>query len=57
MMKLVIEEVAPVPIEPLVYYEYSNGKYTPKECYKVMLCARCVWKYNGGCSEWNGLTM
>lgn len=18
------------------------------------LCDRCVWKYNGGCSEWNG---
>lgn len=17
-------------------------------------CDRCVWKYNGGCSEWNG---
>lgn len=21
-----------------------------KECYGK--CARCVWKYNGGCSEW-----
>ena len=24
-----------------------------KECFKSMLCARCVWRYNGGCSEWN----
>lgn len=22
-----------------------------KPCYG--LCDRCVWKYNGGCSEWN----
>ena len=22
-----------------------------KPCYG--LCERCVWKYNGGCSEWN----
>lgn len=24
-----------------------------KVCYG--LCEQCVWKYNGGCSEWNGL--
>ena len=24
-----------------------------KQCYGE-LCERCVWKYNGGCSEWNG---
>ena len=24
-----------------------------KECYGK--CDRCVWKTNGGCSEWNGL--
>lgn len=23
-----------------------------KPCYG--LCARCVWRYNGGCSMWNG---
>lgn len=23
-----------------------------KHCYG--LCVRCVWRYNGGCSEWNG---
>lgn len=23
-----------------------------KPCYGK--CARCVWKRNGGCSEWNG---
>ena len=23
-----------------------------KPCYGK--CERCVWKYNGGCSEWNG---
>ena len=23
-----------------------------KKCYGK--CDRCVWKYNGGCSEWNG---
>ena len=24
----------------------------PKPCYGK--CNSCVWKYNGGCSEWNG---
>ena len=24
-----------------------------KSCYGE-LCERCVWKYNGGYSEWNG---
>ena len=23
-----------------------------KSCYGK--CARCVWRYNGGCSEWRG---
>ena len=23
-----------------------------KVCYG--LCEQCAWKYNGGCSEWNG---
>ena len=23
-----------------------------KQCFGK--CDRCVWKYNGGCSEWNG---
>lgn len=23
-----------------------------KPCYGK--CDRCIWKYNGGCSEWNG---
>lgn len=27
---------------------------TKKICYG--LCERCVWKYNGGCSEWNGFS-
>ena len=25
-----------------------------KTCYDNSLCKRCVWKYNGGCSEWPG---
>lgn len=25
-----------------------------KPCYG--LCDRCVWKFNGGCSEWNGVS-
>ena len=25
--------------------------YDTKPCYGK--CDRCVWKYNGGCSEWN----
>ena len=25
-----------------------------KICYDKSLCKRCVWKYNGGCSEWPG---
>lgn len=29
------------------------ARATHKECFKSMLCARCVWRYNGGCSEWN----
>nr|DAJ89212.1 MAG TPA: hypothetical protein [Caudoviricetes sp.] len=28
------------------------ARATHKECFKSMLCARCVWKNNGGCSEW-----
>ena len=24
-----------------------------KKCYGK--CDRCVWKYNGGCSEWRGV--
>lgn len=23
-----------------------------KACYDKGLCLRCVWKFNGGCSEW-----
>ena len=29
------------------------ARATHKECFKSMLCARCAWRYNGGCSEWN----
>ena len=25
-----------------------------KPCYGK--CERCVWFYNGGCSEWNGMS-
>lgn len=25
-----------------------------KTCHDNSLCKRCVWKYNGGCSEWPG---
>lgn len=28
---------------------------TSKKCYGK--CASCAWKYNGGCSEWNGIDM
>ena len=23
-----------------------------KQCFGM--CEKCAWKYNGGCSEWNG---
>ena len=26
-----------------------------KKCYGK--CEKCIWKYNGGCSEWNGCLM
>ena len=31
-----------------------TGRRPPmtKPCYG--LCSRCVWRYNGGCSMWNG---
>lgn len=25
-----------------------------KTCHDNSVCKRCVWKYNGGCSEWPG---
>lgn len=25
-----------------------------KDCYCFGKCDRCIWKRNGGCSEWNG---
>ena len=29
--------------------------FAMKDCYGPELCERCIWKRNGGCSEWNGI--
>lgn len=30
----------------------TSGGWRPKSCRHK--CDRCVWRNNGGCSEWNG---
>ena len=35
----------------MLEWRQADMSKTHKPCYGK--CERCVWKYNGGCSEWN----
>lgn len=42
-------------INDTIWLEFISGAFTLpnlKPCYGK--CNLCIWKYNGGCSEWNG---
>lgn len=38
----------------IVSYYTKDFSSEEKTCHDNSLCKRCVWKYNGGCSEWPG---